>query len=300
VDASHPAQRAAEQAVRLPAAGALTGWASLHLQGATYFDGLAPDGATALPVPLALGCRGNIRASPDSTLLRDPLPAGEVVRVYGLPCAAPERAAFDAIRTAPSLVEAVVVADMVCEAELTSLERLRRYVSERAGWRGAPQARAALELAEENSWSPNEVRMRMVWELEAGLPRPLVNRPVFDLRGRLLGYPDLLDVESGLVGEYDGADHRRAARHSKDVGREHAFRTHGLEVTRVTGPDLRRPGLVRDRILESRARALSLPETERPWTLEPPAGWDPELPLEVRLVAKELIVESRREAERGG
>ena len=104
--------------------------------------------------------------------------------------------------------------------------------------------------------------MHMVWRLEAGLPPPLLNRPLFDRHGRLLGYPDLLDVEAGLVGEYDGADHRGAHRHSKDVGREDLLRRHGLEVFRVTGPDLRVPGRVRARMLEARSRAKWLPEAD--------------------------------------
>src|SRR3954447_802486 len=67
--------------------------------------------------------------------------------------------------------------------------------------------RAALDLASEDSRSPNETRMRLVWVLDAGLPVPAVNQPVYDLDGRLLGVADLLDVAAGVVGEYDGEDH---------------------------------------------------------------------------------------------
>lgn len=217
-----------------------------------------------------------------------PLLPEEVRLVHGIPCTVAERATFDAARIAPSLVEAVVAVDMAAQAELCSITRVRACAERHPGWRGARQLRAALVLADENSWSPNETRTRMVWRLEAHLPAPLVNRPLFDLRGRLLGYPDLLDPESGLVVEYDGADHRRAARHAGDVGREHAFRTHGLEVTHVTGPDLRTPGLVRARILESRERALWLPESDRRWTVTPPPSWRLVPSLEVRLVVQEM------------
>ncbi|MGN6575401.1 MAG: hypothetical protein ACTHKG_06920 [Nocardioides sp.] len=288
VDPTAPAQRAAEAAVRLPAAGALTGWASLHLQGAGYLDGVRPDGRTRLPVPLALGRRGNIRGGSDVLLLRDPLPVDEIVMVHGLPCTIPERAVFDEMRLAGELTEAMVAVDMAALAELTSLVRVRAYATAHAGWRGVPLVHAGLDLADENSWSPNETRSRKVWSVDAGLPKPLVNQPIFDLQGRLLGYPDLLDVEPGLVAEYDGADHRRAARHSADVGREARFRAHGLEVTRITGPDLRNPTLVRDRLLEARSRARWEPESERRWTTALPAGWEAEPDLEVRLVEREL------------
>lgn len=284
VDSDRPEQRVAEQAMRLPPGGAVTGWAAGVLLGATYLDGLAPDGVTRLPVPLAIGPRGNIRGDHRVQLLHDVLPADEVIRVHGIPCVIPERAAFDAMRTAASLVEAVVVMDMFALGEVTSLRRTRAYVSSVAPRRrGMPQVRAALDLASEHSWSPSESRMHMVWRLEAGLPPPLLNQPLFDRRGRFLCYPDLLDLDAGLVGEYDGADHRGAGRHSKDVGREDLLRRHGLEVFRVTGPDLRSPGRVKERMLQARTRAKWLPQTERSWTTVPPPGWEPGPTLDERL-----------------
>lgn len=287
--AQTPAQRAAEQSRRLPVGGALTGWAALHLLGATYLDGVAPDGMTLLPVPLALGSRGNIRDSAEVELLREPVSADDVVWVRGVPCARAERAAFDALRLAPSLVEAVVVADMTAYDELSSIDRMRAYVEAHPGWRGVEQARNALDLADENSWSPNETRTRDIWVVDAGLPPPRVNVPVFDRRGRLLGYPDLLDEEAGLVCEFDGADHRRAARHSSDVGREDVFRRHLLEVTRVTGPDLLVKDRVARRLVAARSRARWLPPDHRSWTTSPPPGWQPVLPLEVRLTERDML-----------
>ena len=161
----------------------------------------------------------------------------------GIPCVTVERAAFDAMRTALDLREAVVAMDMVAAAELTSVLRMRHYVQGRSGWAGVGQVRAALDLASEHSRSPNETRLRLVWVLDAGLPIPEVNRPVLDRGGRLLGVADLLDVAAGVVGEYDGADHRAARRHTRDVAKEDALREHGLEVFRVTALDLPdRPG----------------------------------------------------------
>lgn len=295
VDGSRPVQRVAEQAMRLPPGGAVTGWAAGLLLGATYLDGLEPDGLTRLPVPLAIGPRGNIRGDDRVQLLRHALPDDEVIRVHGIPCVIPERAAFDAMRTAADVTEAVVAMDMMALGEVTSLRRTWAYVDSRAGARGVPRARRALRLASEHSWSPNESRMHLTWRLEARLPQPLLNRPLFDRQGRLLCYPDLLDVEAGLVGEYDGADHRGAQRHSKDVGREDLLRRHGLEVFRVTGPDLRAPGRVRDRMLEARARAKWLPEAERAWTAVPPAGWDPGPTLDQRLDERDLKRAAERE-----
>ena len=83
--------------------------------------------------------------------------------------------------------------------------------------------------------------MRLRWVLDAGLPPPLCNRPLFDLDGNLIGIPDLFDPVAGLVGEYDGADHKDGERHRADVAREERFRDHGLEYFQIVRGDLQRP-----------------------------------------------------------
>ena len=118
--------------------------------------------------------------------------------------------------------------------------------------------------------------MRLVWMLDAGLPRPLCNRPVFDLRGRHLGTPDLLDVDAGVIGEYDGAVHLRTRRRARDLARESRFRACGLEYFTIVGSDLHDPSLVVERMRTTRSRALSL-VLPRAWTTEAPDGWEPEL-----------------------
>jgi hypothetical protein len=49
------------------------------------------------------------------------------------------------------------------------------------------------------------------------VPDALCNREVYDLEGQLLGIPDLLDVEAGLIGEYQGEDHKDGPQHRKDA-----------------------------------------------------------------------------------
>ena len=100
--------------------------------------------------------------------------------------------------------------------------------------------------------------------------QPLCNREVFDLDGRLIGVPDLLDVEAGLVGEYQGEDHKDGARHRKDVEREERFRDHGLEYFELVGGDIARRHVAVTRMLNARRRAKFLPPESRAWTLEPP------------------------------
>jgi hypothetical protein len=95
-----PEQRILEQSVRLPAGGVVTGWAASRLHRAGLLDGLAPDGVTRLPVPLALGVSGRIRGDSRIVRLHEPLAASDRTLRYGIPCAVIERAVFDGMRLA--------------------------------------------------------------------------------------------------------------------------------------------------------------------------------------------------------
>jgi hypothetical protein len=279
VDGALPEQRILEQSVHLPRHGAVTGWAACRLHGAAYFDGLASDGRTPRPVPLVVGAATALRDDHRISLGRDRIDAEERVLVRGIPCTRPRRALFDEMRQAPDERDAVTAMDMMAAAELVSIRQMREYVEGRRGWRGIPQVRRALDLADEGSMSPQETRMRLVWVLDAGLPPPLCNQPVFDPRGELLGVADLFDPVAGVVGEYDGAAHRDRRRHRRDVLREDRFRQAGLEYFKVVGMDLVDNDLVVDRMVRTRARAAFLPPHRRRWTLEAPAGWH-DSPLE--------------------
>jgi hypothetical protein len=286
-DPTVPEQRILEASVLLPEGGAVTGWAGCRWRGAGYFDGLRPDGRTPAQVPLAVGPRHNPRERQGVRLLRDRLDPGEVTLVRGIPCATAERSLFDEMRAAGGVREAVVAMDMMAAAELTSISRMRRYSGGKAGWNGRPKVEAALDLAVEDSLSPNETRMRLAWVLDAGLPAPMCNQPVFDLRGSLIGIADLLDPVAGVVGEYDGAAHRGARRHRRDVMREDRFRRAGLEYFKVVGPDLAEVDVLVERMVTTRQRAKLLPRSGRSWTLTPPEGWY-DSPLEAMTLDERL------------
>lgn len=258
-----------EQSMRLPAGGAVTGWASLGLAGATYFDGLREDGRGVRPVTLAVGARPSFRVTAGADVSREPLPADEVVIRQGIASTAVWRALFDELRALDELRERVVAMDMAAAAELASISQMRAYVARHTSWRRSRRLPHALELASEESRSPTETRLRLLWQLDAGLPPPLVNRPLLDRRNRQVCVPDLLDPEAGLVVEYDGAEHRTAARHTRDVRREDACRRLGLEYAAVTGIDMRDRDLVVDRILAARRRARFEPVEDRAWRVAP-------------------------------
>lgn len=288
VDRSVPEQRIIEQSMRLTG-GAITGWASCRMHRAAFFDGLEPDGRTEMPVPLCSSSLSQIRHREGGRLSREMLFPPEIVDILGVPCTTRRRALFDAMRDAPDVREAVVAMDMMAAAELVSISQMQAYVATRSGWRGVQQVRDAMELADEDSRSPSETRMRLIWELDAGLGHPPVNQPVWTLNGRLLGYADLFDPVAGVVGEYDGADHRRAKRQSRDVSREDGFRRCGLEYFKVTGPDMSDRALIVDRMQSTRSRAQWRSPADRRWTLTPPPGWEVALTLDEQFAYREMI-----------
>ena len=229
-NAGVPEQRIIEQSMALGGAGAVTAWASLRMHRAAFFDGLDRDGVTLLPVPLISPDR-QLRPLPGRLVCQDRLAPSERVVIRGVPCTEVRRATFDEMRRA-DLRGAVTALDMAAAAELTSVNRMRAYLATRHSWNGGPLVADALELADERSRSPGETRMRLIWVLDAGLPRPVCNRALFSLTGELLGVPDLLDVEAGVVGEYDGADHLADNRRYRDSAVKAFFETTAWSTSR--------------------------------------------------------------------
>jgi hypothetical protein len=270
VDAAVVEQRILEQSVRLPATGGLTAWAALRWRGAAFFDGTDQGGRRRLAVPLVIGGTGNLRPDAAVALSWEQFPPWEREVVDGTPCSTVARALYDEARWSPSDRRAAVAVDMAVAAGLITVERFRAYVESRPAWTGVYRARFGADHAVDGSRSPQESRLRLVWTLDACLPQPLCNQPVFALDGRLLGYPDLFDPTAGLVGEYDGADHLEEDRRSRDRTREERFRDHGLEYVAVVRGELGRPDDVVRRLHAAYRRAPFTPHDKRRWTLEHP------------------------------
>ena len=265
-------QRILEQSVRVGDDGAVTGWAALRLYGAAFFDGLGRDGRTPLPVPLVAPRKLSDTAA--SVTSRISLTGHRIWMAQGVRCVGVERAVVDEVLRTSDLREAVVVIDMACAARITSLRRVASYV-ERHPRAGNKRVLAALSFADEGSLSPQETRMRLVWVIDAGWPRPVCNRTVYDADGEVLGQPDLLDTTTGVAGEYDGALHRDRSRHRTDVDRAERFRRAGLEPFVIVAGDTGTQQV--QRMEAARSRAVARPTSERRWTLEPPR-WAPPPP----------------------
>jgi hypothetical protein len=272
VDSTDADQRIVEAAAILPAGGAITGWAGLHWAGGRYFDGPSHGGTEPLPVTLALDNKRTLRAQPGIELCEEYVRPDEIIEVDGLPVTNHARSVCRLLRTTRSLEQRVQILDMAAFDDLCSPGEVEAYA--RAHLRGRPHVTRiwqAVPWAVENSWSPMEPVMRLTW-LASRRVILFPNAPIFDLTGRHIITPDLLDPVSRVAGEYNGAPHRGIEPRERDLDREEVYRSLGIEVVTMMGADRdARDGFVR-RLASAYQRAAARPRTDG-WTLTPPEWW---------------------------
>ena len=272
VDTLVPEQRIVEAAAVLPAYGGVTGWAGLRWGGASWFHGEAPGGELR-PVVVAV-MHGEIRNQRGILVTSERLAPRDLTTYDGLAITSHVRSVCYEMRYAKSDREAVVILDMAMMDDLVSLTEVASYVATLNGWIGVGRCRVALVFANENSWSAMETGLRLIWVIDLEFPRPLCNRPVFDLSGQHIGTPDLIDVEAGLVVEYEGGLHLNGQRRGRDLQKEAAYRRVGLEYVVMVAADRVRPqNTIMPRLVEARLRARFEAESARQWTVEPPPWW---------------------------
>ncbi|TMC02364.1 MAG: hypothetical protein E6J41_30265 [Chloroflexi bacterium] len=187
---------------RLPPGAVFSG------QTAAWAHGL--DVAQGDPVEVTVPTRSPRSAITGVLVRRADLPPDDMAFVGGLPVTSALRTVVDLARRLP-LVEAVVTADMALHGRLVQLAELRRFISADGRSKGIVQLRNVVDLAEPGAESPMETRLRLLLVL-AGLPRPRVQVPLYDNRGRFLGRPDLYYPLARLGLEYDGGTHRQLLR----------------------------------------------------------------------------------------
>lgn len=289
VDEQVPEQRICEASTRLPEYGGVTGWGGLRWGGATYFDGATRNGEVA-PVVLAVMHR-EIRDQPGIVITSERLPPRDLMTLDGVSVTTHVRSVCFEMRYALSDREAVVILDMAMRDDLVDLAEVAAYVATLNGWIGVGRCRVALVLGNENSWSPMETVLRLIWVIDLGFRPPLCNQPLFDRAGRHVGTPDLIDVEAGLVGEYEGLLHLQGQRRGKDLQGEAAYRRLGLEYVVMVAADRKSPETtIIPRLLEARGRALFEAESTRRWTVEPPPWWTPT----TTVAARRALTEGQR------
>lgn len=271
-DSSVLDQRIVESMAGMPGDAAVTGWASLGWRGARWFNGVADDGRTLLDVPVALGKLRGVRRGAGVELSEDWLFADDVEAVDGLRITISERSVSYEVCRSGSLVAAVRTIDMAAAADLVDITSMTDYAARLAGRPGIRKLRRALTWSDENVWSPQEVSMRLTWrgEIECELQ---TNRPIFDLSGRHLATPDLLDPVTGVVGEYDGAIHLGDGPRRRDLDREALYRDHQLELVTMMSGRRTDAASFQTRLRAAYRRAAERQGCSRSWTTEQPHWW---------------------------
>ncbi len=230
-----PTQRILEAAELCSPGLVVSGWASLFARGADRLDGRDHRTGRLDAVDVIDPCRLGRSSGGSVTYHREGLGGRDVGTGPGVPLTVAERAALDAARWARDLTSAVIIVDSAAHAGLIDLQYLESRAASARGVRAIIQARQAISFADAATRSPWESIVRVIHVLEAGLPPPVVNIPVFDVSGRLVGIVDLLDPAAGLVTEIDGQQHRGRAQHRSDNDREEELEALGLVVVRADG-----------------------------------------------------------------
>ncbi|MDN5744636.1 MAG: hypothetical protein L0H31_05885 [Nocardioidaceae bacterium] len=270
IDGDREAQRIVEAVAGAGEGAAVTGWAALCWQHARWFNGRTATGVL-LPVPLAVGDRGHLAPRRGVRFCYDWLFDDDIIRCDGLPITHPLRSVCVEALRARTLEDTVRVIDMAAASDLVSLDELRRYAARIKGRPHTRRLSAALDLAEENAWSPTEVTMRLRWLARRPVTL-LCNPAIFDQRGRHLSTPDLLDPAARVIGEYNGAVHDGLALRRRDLAREELYRSLGFEVVVMMSTDLK-DRLSFERRLDAAYRRAGVPELQRAWTLDRPPWW---------------------------
>lgn len=281
VSADRVGQRIVEASVVAPPGCGVSGWASLRWRGARWFDGVLPGGELR-PVDLVVSTR-TIRPQPGLAICEEAFDPRLLEWVDGVPVLDPRYSVSFCMRYAPTWRHAAADLSMATHDDLVSVDEVSAFLTPgQNGMTGVPQARKAVGWGVENAWSPAEVMMAILWEHDGAFPRPLLNRPVFDLAGRHVATPDLLDPVAGVAGEFDGPTHLDRARRDRDLRRDGDLRHHDLEVVYMTGPDLVDPRRFLGRLADAYRRAARRPTADRSWTVEHPAWWTPTETVEQR------------------
>jgi hypothetical protein len=206
-----------------------------------------------------------------------------VVRHGGVRVTEPLWSVAFEMRKAATDEAAVVAFDMAAFNDLVSISELSAYIdSDLVARRGVERLRRVLPELDENSWSPMEPVMRLVWQQEMDGPSLLMNAPVFDCSGRFVGTPDAIDPLAGVYGMYDGGLHLAGEVRHRDVAKEAAYRRLGLEGVTMMGGDLADRDPFRLRLRDAYARAARQPRSDRGWTLETPSWWQDTTTVDAR------------------
>jgi very-short-patch-repair endonuclease len=220
----------------LPASGVITG-----LTAAGVHELWLPPVPDSLPLFVAMGSvRGEVKPDRTRLLVSRHADSPPSTIIEGLPVA-PVPDALLACARWLGILDLVVLIDAALHLGLCTVDDVRTAAAHRR--KGAPALRAALAAADARSESPWETLLRLLHLVLGVDVTPQVR--IFDSTGRFVARADLLLEGTRTIHEYDGADHRTADQHRRDldrdrrlVGADHVRRGYTSDVV------LRRPVLV--------------------------------------------------------
>jgi hypothetical protein len=180
----------------------------------------------------------------------------EITWVDGIPVTTLARTALDLGRYQPR-DRAVARLDALMRAAPFSSEEVLLLAKRYRGARGVKLLKDALPLVDGGAASPRETWLRLIY-IDAGLPKPTTQIPIFDTDGTLLRTVDMGWEDFKVVSEYDGDQHRTdRPQYVKDL--------------RVI-PKIERLGFIVERVIkEDRPAAIA----RRAWDAMISRGWRP-------------------------
>lgn len=176
--------------------GIVTGVAASALHGAQWVD-------ADTAIELVYECT----RPPNGVIARNERIAGdEFIWRDGLFIATTARTAFDLGRHLPR-GQAIARLDALMRVQPFSSEDVLLLAKRYRGARGVKRLADALPLVDGGAESPRETWLRLLF-IDAGLPRPTTQIPIFDEYGNLLRRVDMGWEEFKVAAEYDGDQHR--------------------------------------------------------------------------------------------
>jgi len=183
----------------------------------------------------------------------DRLASDEIDVIGGAAVTTAARTALDLACWYPTSTAVAALDDLVrvTDVKIPDVELLAaRY----RGRRGIERARTSLDLVDAGSQSPKETWLRLVL-VQAGLPRPQTQIPVYDEFGDTVAYLDMGWEDIMVAVEYDGEQHRNDRRQfTWDIRRLEMVERRGWILVRVVAGD--RPAEILRRVKAARAQRL--------------------------------------------
>lgn len=183
----------------------------------------------------------------------DRIATDDIELLDGVAVTTPTRTALDLACWYPTSTAVAALDDLVRVTDVKVLD-VELLAARYRGRRGIEQARSSLDLVDAGSQSPKETWLRLVL-VQAGLPRPQTQIPVYDDFGDAVAYLDMGWDDLKVAVEYDGEQHRNDRRQfTWDIRRLEMVERRGWILVRVLAGD--RPAEILRRVRAARAQRL--------------------------------------------